>query len=182
MENGDQCPLSILPFSCSDLINPIPSLGSDTLFISKIQCLIIKSQSRTCAFDFEAWIFIRAGLLAAQGLKPVELPSLLCIDTTFGCGLSSLRRAPSTEARVRFLLWETGARILSSKFPSKLWTGKPLVHAQMVTFIRDVQPGTKLKGATEICSEEKPQEVGRQKSIPPSMPRKGQVFSICQTH
>ena len=58
-------------------LNPIPSLGSDALFISKIQCLIIKSQSRTCAFDLEAWIFIRARLLAAQGLKTVEPPSLL---------------------------------------------------------------------------------------------------------
>lgn len=101
-------------------LNPIPSLGSDTLFISKIHCLIIKSQSRTCAFDLEAWMFIRARLLAAQGLKTVEPLSLLWIDTIFGCGLSSLRRALSTEAKARFLLWETGAWILSSKFPSKL--------------------------------------------------------------
>ena len=54
---------------------------------------------------------------------------------------------------------------------------KPLVHVQVVASLRDVQPGTKLKGVTRSCSEERLQEAGRGKNIPSSDPRKGQVFS-----
>lgn len=141
---------------CVDLVNLIPSSGQwFSPYVTEVggsenQHLIIKSQRRTLLFDLEAWNFIRAGLFAACGEKPMELTFLLRINTTFGCDSCSLRRPPSTEAKVKFLLRETRTCMLSPQYPSELWAGKPFIHAQMIAFLRDVQPGTKPKGATGL--------------------------------
>lgn len=58
-------------------------------------------------------------------------------------------------------------------FPSELWVQKPLVYAQMVSFLRDEQPSTKLKVVMGCSSEESVQEAGRGRIIVLSMHRKG---------
>lgn len=138
-----------------DLINLISSLGQRYRFMSQkleVQRIIasIKSQPRICAFrPWSLEFCVSWASCRSRREEPVGLTFLLWIGSTFVCGPCRLRR-PFTEARAKFLLWETRTCMLPSQFPSKLWTQERLVHVQMVASLKDVQPGTKLGGATSM--------------------------------
>lgn len=107
--HGKRVPVPFLYFFLFRPLNPIPLFGSDTSSSQKFTASLSNLSPEPALLTFEAWIFIRARLLAAQGIEDCRTP--LWIDTTFGCGLSSLRRALSYRSQGQISLWETGAWI-----------------------------------------------------------------------
>lgn len=132
---------------------------------SEGQCLIIRFQYRPLEF-YQSW----ASCCSGEGAYGAYLYSLNWHHLWLW-PMQPQRRLPSVEARAKFLLWETRTQMLSCQFPSKLHSGKWALT--WLAFLRGVQPGTNLEGATRRV-----QEAGRGKHLLPSMPRERQEFSM----